>query len=117
MERPSEFVDFVIDILAPLGGVGARRMFGGHGLFRDGVMFGLIADDTLYLKADDRNRPDFEDAGMAPFTYARSDRRIALSYFEAPPDALEDPDEICDWARKAADAALRSGQRKQGRRA
>ena len=108
MERPSEFVDFVIDILAPLGGVGARRMFGGHGLFRDGVMFGLIADDTLYIKADDENRPRFEAAGMGPFVYCRAGRDVALSYYEAPPDLFDDADELCAWARDAHQAALRA---------
>ena len=64
--RP-EFRDHVLDLLTPLGPVTAPRMFGGFGIYLDGVMFALIADDVLYLKVDDRTRPDYEAAGAAPF--------------------------------------------------
>ncbi len=105
---PSEFLDMVLELLEPLGGVTARRMFGGHGLFQSGLMFGLMANDTLYLKADDVNRPDFEAAGMGPFTYSRKGRDIALGYHETPAELYDDGDAFCDWARAAYDAALRS---------
>ncbi len=108
MPRQSEFLDMVLELLEPLGGVTARRMFGGLGLFRDGRMFGLMADDTLYLKSDDVNRPDFEAAGVGPFTYTRKGRDIALSYHETPAELFDDGDALCDWARAACDAALRS---------
>ena len=67
MASSAEFRDHVLDLLAPLGPVTARRMFGGFGIYLDGVMFALIADDILYLKVDDRTRPDYEAAGSAPF--------------------------------------------------
>ncbi len=108
MAGQSGFVDFVLELLEPLGGVSARRMFGGHGLFRDGLMFALIVDDTLYLKTGDRNRPDFEAAGAPPFTYTRAGREIALSYYEAPAELFDDADDLCAWARRASDAALAS---------
>ncbi len=65
MAAKPEFRDHVLDLLAPLGPVTARRMFGGFGITLDGVMFALIADDVLYLKVDDRTRPDYEAAGAA----------------------------------------------------
>ncbi len=108
MAPPTAFAEFVVELLEPFGGVGARRMFGGVGLFRDGMMFGLIAADTLYLKADDETRPDFDAAGMGPFVYRRAGRDVALSYYEAPPHLFDDADELCAWARDAHQAALRA---------
>ncbi|MFQ5959256.1 MAG: TfoX/Sxy family protein [Alphaproteobacteria bacterium] len=106
MAQVSEFLDYVIDQLEPLGGVAPRRMFGGYGLFRDGVMFAIVASDTLYFKVDDNNLADFEAAGAPPFTYEREGKRIALSYYEVPADVMDDADDLCAWARKAVDTAL-----------
>ena len=106
--RGSEFVDFVLESLQPLGGVSARRMFGGHGIYKDGVMFALVADDQLYLKVDDGNRAAYENAGLAPFTYTGKGRPIRMSYREAPGEGLDDSEILCDWAGKAFAAALRA---------
>ena len=113
MTDDSEFVSFLLDQLASFDGVSARRMFGGHGLFRDGLMFALVADDTLYLKVDAGNRADFEAAGAGPFTYERQGREIALTYYEAPPDVVEAADELGEWSRKAFEAALRTRKPKR----
>lgn len=115
MTASPELLEYLLDLMEPLGPVSARRMFGGAGLFRDGVMFGLISDDTLYLKADDRNRADFEAAGMAAFTYEKQGKRQAISYYQAPAEAMEDPDALAAWARGAQAAALRAqaGKRKK----
>jgi len=56
----SEFSRFSEDQFSKFGGVSIRRMFGGSGLYRDDVMFGLVTSDVLYLRTDDRNRRDFE---------------------------------------------------------
>lgn len=101
-----DFVEHVLDLLSGWGGVSARRMFGGYGLFRAGRMFGLIADDRLYLKTDERSRPDFEAAGTLPFTYSARLRAVTLSYWEAPPDVLEDGEAMVRWARRAFEIAL-----------
>lgn len=69
MASSTEFADFVVESLQPLGPVVARRMFGGFGIYLDGVMFALIAYDTLYFKVDDGNRPAYEDAGLPHFVY------------------------------------------------
>lgn len=108
MEPPAGFADFVLDLLAPLGGVTMRRMFGGFGLFRDRVMFAIIAGDSLYMKVDERNRPAFEATGAEPFTYRREGREVALSYYEAPAALFDDADALCDWARGAHQAAQRA---------
>jgi DNA transformation protein len=116
MTGESEFVGFVIESLRPLGPVAARRMFGGHGIFMDGVMFGLIADDQLYLKVDDGNRTAYEAEGLQPFSYRGRGGRIETSYREAPSEGFEDPEVLCDWAREAYAAALRADARKTRRR-
>ena len=110
-----ELRDHILDLLDGLGGVTARSMFGGIGLYRDGVMFGLIGGDTLYLKVDDRNRGAYEDAGTGPFHYQRQGRDIALSYYEAPPELFDNPDDLSEWARHALAAALRSKNKKSTR--
>ena len=109
MAMSSEFRDHLLDMLAPLGRVTARRMFGGGGIYLDGTMFGLVADDVFYLKTDDGNRPDFEAAGMAPFMYDKGGKMVAMSYHEAPADLMDDPEDMIAWARAAWEAARRSG--------
>ena len=89
-------------------------MFGGHGVFRDELMFGLVVDDTLYLKADKESRAMFESVGLPPFEYTRKGRRIALSYYPAPEEAMENPLTLAEWARPAFDAALRARRGDKG---
>lgn len=106
--RASEFLDYLLDQLGPMEGLRWRFMFGGVGLFRDEVMFAIVVDDSLYLKTDEMTRAAFEAQGLAPFRYLREGREIALSYYQAPADALEDPEELQAWVHQASDAALRS---------
>jgi DNA transformation protein len=108
MAGSSGFVAFVLDSLQPLCGVSARRMFGGWGIYKDGVIFALIAHDQLYLKVDDGNRAAFQANRLAPFTYAGKGRPVQMSYYEAPGEGFDDPEILCDWARDAYAAALRS---------
>ncbi len=106
------FRDFVAELLAPLGPVGLRAMFGGAGIFYGGTMFGLLAQDTVYFKVGEGNRADFEAAGSDPFAYrGRNGREIALSYYALPEALLEDQDLLLDWARKAVAAALEAARR------
>ena len=112
----SGFISFLIEQMEGFGPVSARRMFGGSGLFREGLMFGLVAGDTLYLKADATSRALFEAEGVEPFTYGRQGRdAVVMSYWRAPEACLEDPDEMARWCRIAFDAALRAsaGKRKK----
>jgi DNA transformation protein len=106
--RRNEFVEHVLELLAPFGGVSARRMFGGYGIYRDGLMFALVADDVLYLKADVESRREFEDAGSEPFSYEARRRRVILSYWRAPEESLESREAMQSWARTAFAAALRA---------
>jgi DNA transformation protein and related proteins len=106
--KDSPLLEYLLDQLEPLGDVRSRIMFGGHSIFMHGLMVGIIDDETLYLKADDINRPAFEKEGMRPFTYLSRGRRIALSFWEAPPAVIEEPDELQRWFSEAASAARRS---------
>jgi DNA transformation protein len=108
-----EYRDFVAELLMPLGPVSLRRMFGGVGVFHDGLMFALLIDDTLYFKVDEQNRGDFEAAGQGPFRYQAKGRTRGLkSYYQVPPEVLEDADDCLAWGRGAVDAALRAQRRK-----
>lgn len=107
-----EYREFLLDQLAPFGPVSIRRMFGGAGIFRDGLMFALVADDTLYLKVDATNQADFEDRGMEPFTYLRKSKPASLRYYEVPADILEDPQDLLPWAEKAFAVALMASRAK-----
>lgn len=108
-----EFVDYVIELLGPFGTVRTRRMFGGYGVYLDGLMFAIVAQDTLYLKADEMNRVEFEQAGCEIFGYTRKGKRATLNFFRAPDDAMETPQRMLPWARTAYAAALRTNAKKQ----
>jgi DNA transformation protein len=103
----SDFIPFVQELLEDWAPVSARRMFGGHGLYHEGLMFAIVMDQRLYLKADEVNRPEFEALGLAPFTYAMKGKDVALSYWTAPDAIFDEPSEAVRWARSAWDAALR----------
>lgn len=103
-----EFVTHCLELLAPLGAARSRRMFGGHGLYVDELFIALIAFERLYLKVDAQTRPAFEAAGCAPFVYDGKGQSITMSYFSAPEQAIESPQEMLPWARLALGAALRA---------
>jgi DNA transformation protein len=97
---PSDsFQDFILDQLDGLGHVVCQRMFGGHGLYRDDVFFGVLSKGRLYFKIDDATRPEYERRGMEPFR--PSEKQTLSSYYEVPVDVLEDRDALVEWARKA----------------
>lgn len=111
----NELTAYIEDVFGLFGPVSLRRMFGGHGIFRDGIMFGLVFDGTLYLKADAENIAAFEQEGLEQFTYARQGKLVGLSYYRAPDHLMEDPHEAVRWAQGSFAAALRS-DRKRGQR-
>ncbi len=108
-----DFVDYVMELLGPFGTVVSRRMFGGYGVHLDGLMFAIVSDDALYLKADEMNRIEYEQAGCEIFGYARKGKRATLNFFRAPEEAMESPELMLPWARSAYAAALRANAKKQ----
>ncbi len=109
MAAQDPFVAYLLELLSPLGESSARRMFGGWGLYLDGTMIGLVAEETFYLKTDDQTRGAFEAAGAAPFVFEARKRTktIVTGYWSAPEQALDAPDAMRPWAQLALDAALR----------
>lgn len=111
------FADHVVDALRGFGPVEARAMFGGFGIFRHGLMFGLIADDQLYFKADDQSAPEFAARGLNPFRYTAKGRATELRYFQAPPEVFDDKQQMTEWAAKGYECALRAQRVKDERSA
>jgi len=109
MPSDPSFVAHVLDLVAPLGGVTARAMFGGHGLYAEGVMFGLLDDDELFFKTDEATRARFVAAGCRQWMYVNKKVRMEnTGYFRPPDEAHEDPEAMLPWARLALEAALRA---------
>jgi DNA transformation protein and related proteins len=108
MVASDSFAEFLQEQFAPLGRVSLRRMFGKTGVFCDGLMFGMVRDDMLYLRVDDNNRGAFEEAqGFPPLNYDKKGRTIDLSFWRVPERLLDEPDEFLTWARAALAAARR----------
>ncbi len=113
MRAPDKLTVYVLELLAPIGPVTARRMFGGVGLFHGGMMFGLIARDELFLKVGDANRAAYEAAGEAPFSYeTKQGTHTISSYWRCPPELLDDAEAFQTWAHQAIEAALTTAKRK-----
>ncbi len=110
----AEFIAHVAELLAGLGRLQTRPMFGGHGLYSDGAFFGFVLGDVLYLKADDQSRPRFLEAGLTPFVW---NERPSVNYYRAPADALESSDAAMRWAREALRAAIAARSSPPARRA
>ena len=103
-------VEHLRELAEPIGGVGFRKMFGGWGIFREGRMFGLVADDVAYLKVDAESEPHFLAAGLEPFSYhAKGGKPMQMGYRRIPESALDDPDEFRVWALRGIGAAERAG--------
>jgi DNA transformation protein len=117
MTPRGSILEDLLDRLAPLGPIVPRRMFGGTGLFRHGLMFALIARDELFLKVNDTNRADYEAEGEAPFSYATSKGiNTIASYWHCPSGVLDNTDALQAWSRKAIDAALANARAKPARK-
>ena len=107
MPVSTAYKTFIQDLLSDFGHVTIRNMFGGAGIYADGVMFAILVDDTLYLKADEVSARAFAAEGKGPFTYRPKDRApIAMSYWEAPERLRDDHEELVAWARRAHAVAL-----------
>jgi len=106
MPHNNEYLEYVLEQLAGLPGVRSNRMFSGAGLYQDEVFFGLLFGETLYFKVDDSNRRDYESRGMAQFRPYKDRPQVSFTYYEVPPEVLEDRQELVAWARRAVEAAV-----------
>jgi DNA transformation protein len=108
------FRDYVVEQLAGLGAVTVRRMFGGAGLYHEGLFFGVLDDDQLFFRVDDATRPRYEAAGSGPFTPMPDREAPMRGYYEVPAALLDDRDELAAWARDAVAAAHAAKLAKRG---
>jgi len=109
------FKEFVLDQLRALPDVRTKTMFGAHGLYQGEHFFGILDAGRLFFKTDTQSQADYVARGMRPFTYESGRRTLTMSYHEVPPDALENPQELVVWARRAIQAAAASS-RKSGKK-
>jgi DNA transformation protein len=113
MKTTSEFVENLADVFAMFGAIEARRMFGGYGIYHDDLMFALVSDEVLYLKADDVSAGKFTDLELRPFEYMKGGKTIRISFYAAPEELFDDPEQAQFWATCAFQAALRSRKPKK----
>lgn len=114
MVASAGFTEFLHEQLAPLGRITMRRLFGKTGVFCNGLMLGLVGDDTLYLRVDEQNRALFKEAEAAPpLSYVKKGVTIDLAYWPLPDRLLDEPDEFLTWARAALSAARRVAARRE----
>jgi DNA transformation protein len=108
-----EFTSYVVELMQSIGPVNAKAMFGGYGIFLEGLMFGLIADSVLYLKVDKETEKEFKARGLEPFTYNNKGKELKMSYYQAPEEAIEDSEGMNSWAARAYSTALRVASKKR----
>ncbi|WAM56497.1 TfoX/Sxy family protein [Vreelandella venusta] len=111
MKAASEFIANLSDVFVLFGDIQTKRMFGGYGVYRDGLMFALVADDVLYFKVDEHSVGSFIELGMEQFEYEKSGKRVKMTYYAAPEEIFEDPEHAEEWADRAYKAALRQKAR------
>ena len=112
-----DFIEYLKELFADFGDISARAMFGGHGLYHEGVIFGIVIDEAVYLKVDAETKVDFEAAGCAPFIYEMKGKPLPMSYWSVPAEAMDSAQAMRPWAKRAHEAALRKPvKRKRGRR-
>jgi len=115
MVASNTFDEFLREQLAPLGRITVRRMFGKSGVFCDGVMFGMVTENTLYFRVDDENRVTFKEAEcLPPLNYEKKGRTIDLSFWRVPERLFDEPDELVTWAQAALAAARRVAAKRKG---
>jgi DNA transformation protein len=108
------YLAFVTDLLAPLGSIVARSMMGGHILYCDGIVFALISNNTLYIKADAQTRPHCEELGLKAFYPFEG--KASMSYYQPPAEFFEDETTMIEWGRMAVAAGRRANSRKKAPR-
>lgn len=105
----SPFIMYVLDSMNHIDGIEHKSMFGGYGIYKDGNIFSIIADDQIFFKVDESNKQDFLDYESKPFIYEKGDhKKTTMSYYELPLDILEDPDQLSIWIDKAVEVSKKS---------
>ncbi len=107
-KQRSEFLEYILELLEPSGGIASCRMFGGYAIRKNGLPIALIFDDEVYFKVDDSNRQDYEVINSKPFTYKKGNKTIIISNWKVPIEILEDSDRLMEWVEKSYQVAFRA---------
>ncbi len=112
-KEKKEFVSYIVDLMQSMGPIYSKSMFGGYGIFLDGLMFGLVADNVLYLKTDTQTENNFISKNLEAFTYAKKNKTFKMNYYQAPEETLEDAEQMNHWANTAYSVAIRAAEKKK----
>jgi DNA transformation protein len=116
MAKSSGFVEYITqEALGHIPGITVRAMFGGYGVYKDGVIFGLIDDERIYFKVDESNRSDYEVAGSKPFSYIHKGKEMSMAYWEVPEEILDDKDKVEKWLQKSVTVSVNAKKAKSKR--
>lgn len=108
MSKQDPYVTYICeDVLADISGITSKRMFGGYGIYKDGIFFAIIADGQTYFKVDKTNQEQYELHGSKPFTYQNKNKTVALSYWLVPENVLEDRELIAEWVDQSVEINLK----------
>lgn len=114
MSPCASYLEFVKDLFSPFGDISIRKMFGGAGVYCDGVIFAITGEEGLWLKVDDVTRAEFEAAGLEAFTYEFDNGKTGtMSYYAAPEDMFDDENALNRWTSLALAAARRGKKLKK----
>jgi len=114
MPKDQSFHDYVArDLLADISGITSRAMFGGWGIYKNGVFFALIADGELYFKVDEQNQADFEKLKSHPFVYMGAKKPMTMAYWLLPEEIMEDKTKLQQWVENSVSATMRSKAKKK----
>lgn len=116
MAHSTEFNDHIVhDVMGHIPGITSRAMFGGYGIYRDGVFFACIIDSVLYFKVDKTNKVNYEKLGSKQFAYDMKGKKMSMSYYEVPEEVMEDREKFDEWADLALTVAMRAKKKKHPR--
>lgn len=107
MPKDLAFLAHLDELLDPLGKISSKIMFGGHGIYCNGIIMGLVIERAFYLKVDEQTKSAFINAGCKPFVYDTKTKTVEMSYWSAPDEAMESSEQMFPWAKFAYESALR----------
>ena len=104
----SNYLEYIMEILSPHGNITSKPMFGGYGIYKNGVIVAFIAYDELYFKVDKSNKPQYEDFDSEPFIYEAKGKKTTMSYWKVPMEILENEDKIGIWLDQSYEISLKT---------
>lgn len=109
MGSSKDYAQYVTeDLMAEIDGISARAMFGGFGMYKDGIIFGLIIENQLYFKVDETNVEKYKNAGSKPFEYDKRGKATTFGYWLVPETILDNLEELRMWVEESAEISLKA---------